>query len=132
MGRRGPARWTRVTLDCSDADELAAFWAAVLGWEVTASDGAGWVQVTDPRGGVGLNCQADPQYEAPTWPEQPQAQGKMMHFEVLVEDLEAAVRRVLAAGGRQAAHQPSDRDPSRLRVMLDPAGHPFCLYVHGE
>lgn len=46
----------------------------------------------------------------------------MMHFEVLVDDLEAAVRLVLDAGGREAPHQPEDRDRSRLRVMLDPAG----------
>jgi hypothetical protein len=28
-----------------------------------------------------------------------------------------------------AAPQPEDREPEQLRVMLDPAGHRFCLYV---
>lgn len=50
-----------------------------------------------------------------------------MHFEILVEDLEATVQRVLRLGGAQAPHQPHDRDQARIRVMLDPAGHRFCV-----
>jgi hypothetical protein len=56
----------------------------------------------------------------------------MMHFEVLVDDLDAAVQLVLECGGIEALHQPPDRDRRRLRFMLDPAGHPFCLLVDGE
>ena len=132
MDARPSISWVRVTLDCADADELAAFYSELFGWEITARDGSGWVQVSDPRGGVGLNVQAEEHYEAPVWPEEPGKPGKMMHFEVLVEDLAAAVAAAVGAGGRAALHQPLDRDPSRLRVMLDPAGHPFCLFVHGE
>jgi hypothetical protein len=51
----------------------------------------------------------------------------MMHFEVEVNDLDAAVLTVIEAGGSEASPQPADRDPGELRVMLDPAGHPFCL-----
>jgi hypothetical protein len=51
----------------------------------------------------------------------------MMHFEVGVDDLVAAVELVVRAGGRVAPTQPRDRDPNELRVMLDPAGHPLCL-----
>ena len=71
-------------------------------------------------------------YEPPVWPEQPGHQAKMMHLEVLVKDLEAAVQLVLECGGNEALHQPADRDRTRLRIMLDPAGHPFCLFVDGE
>lgn len=76
--------------------------------------------------------QAEVGYEPPVWPERPGAPAKMMHFEVLVDDVDASVRAVLDCGGAEAPHQPPDRDPARLRVMLDPAGHPFCLYVDGE
>jgi predicted enzyme related to lactoylglutathione lyase len=124
--------WTTVCIDCADADALAAFYAEVLGWPITATDGNGWVQLRDPAGGVGLNIQAEQWYTPPTWPERPDAHPKMLHFEVLVEDMERAVDRVVAAGGSEAAWQPPTRDQSRLRVMLDPAGHPFCLYVAGE
>jgi len=56
----------------------------------------------------------------------------MLHLEVEVDDVEAAVARALALGRTAAAWQPPDRDPARLRVVLDPAGHPLCLFVHGE
>ena len=56
----------------------------------------------------------------------------MMHLEVLVDDLEAAVQLVRILGGNEAMVQPADRDRTRLRIMLDPAGHPFCLFVDGE
>ena len=71
-------------------------------------------------------------YEPPVWPEQPGQHAKMMHLEVLGDDLAAAVELVLASGGAEAIHQPPDRDQLRLRVMLDPAGHPLCLFVDGE
>jgi predicted enzyme related to lactoylglutathione lyase len=132
MSGSGSIRWTTVTLDCSDAEALGSFYADLFGWEIDARDGAGWVQVGDPDGGVGLNFQAEDSYVPPTWPEQSGRQAKMMHFEILVEDLEVAVQQVLRAGGMEAPHQPRDRDPTRIRVMLDPAGHPFCLFVHGE
>lgn len=124
-------RWTTVCIDCADADELAEFYCRLLGWQVTARDD-GWVQARDPLGGVGLNFQAEDWYTPPTWPEQPGEQAKMLHFEILADDLEAAVADAVAAGATEALHQPPDRDPSGLRVMLDPAGHPFCLFVEGE
>ena len=36
-----------------------------------------------------------------------------------------AVAHAVASGARLADYQPRDR----VRVMLDPAGHPFCLYL---
>jgi catechol 2,3-dioxygenase-like lactoylglutathione lyase family enzyme len=125
-------RWTTLTIDCADAEELGAFYSRLFGWEIVDRDGAGWLQLRNPDGGIGLNIQSEDGYEPPVWPEQPGRQAKMMHLEVLVEDLEAAVQEVLAAGGSEAAHQPPDRDRTRLRIMLDPAGHPFCLFVAGE
>ena len=121
-----------LTVDCSDAEALATFYSRLLGWEVTARDGVGWLQLRNPEGGISLNIQAEEAYGSPVWPEQPGHQAKMMHFEVLVNDLDAAVRQVFESGGSEAPHQPADRDRTRLRVMLDPAGHPFCLFVDGE
>jgi hypothetical protein len=40
----------------------------------------------------------------------------------------AAVARAVELGATEASPQPADRDPRRLRVMIDPAGHPFCLW----
>ena len=60
-----------------------------------------------------------------TWPEEPGAQRKMIHLDIKVEDLEAAAAFALACGARFAEYQGRDD----LRVMLDPAGHPFCLFL---
>ncbi len=113
---------------------MARFYGEVFGWEVTARDspadrlgGSGWIAMNGPGGGPTVSFQAEEWYEPPTWPEIPGAQTKMMHFEVTVDDLEAAVAVVVQAGGRIAPTQPHDRDHAQLRVMLDPAGHPFCL-----
>lgn len=123
-----PLRWNAVCLDCSDAEELAAFYGRLLGWEITDRDGD-WIQMADRAGGVALNFQAEEWYEPPVWPEHPGEQTKMLHFEIEVDDLEAAVAHAIVAGARQASRQPTDRDPGRLRVMFDPAGHPFCLWT---
>lgn len=56
----------------------------------------------------------------------------MLHLEVEADDLEAAIATALEAGGTEAPWQPSDRNPERIRFMLDPAGHPLCLFVRGE
>ncbi len=49
----------------------------------------------------------------------------MMHLDLQVGDLKAAVAHALEAGAKLAEYQPQDN----VRVLLDPAGHPFCLYV---
>jgi catechol 2,3-dioxygenase-like lactoylglutathione lyase family enzyme len=118
-------RWTGVCIDCADADELAGFYRRLLGWEVTNRDGADWISMRDPAEGVGLLFQAEAEYRAPVWPEQPSGQDKMLHFEIQVDDLRAAVTHAIACGARLAEHQPQ----AGVRVMLDPAGHPFCLYL---
>jgi catechol 2,3-dioxygenase-like lactoylglutathione lyase family enzyme len=119
-----PVRWTTVCLDCPDAHAAAAFYCRLLGWETTVTE-PDWVLVRDPAGGVGLSFQSEEAYVAPTWPEAPGEQQKMIHLEVLVDDLPAAVEAALAAGGRLADHQPRED----LRVVLDPAGHPLCLFT---
>ena len=115
-------------LDCRDADQLATFYSSLFGWQITARDGD-WIQISDPSGGVGINIQAESWYQPPVWPEQPGEQAKMIHFEIQVDDIASAVAAAVDLGGREATRQPPDRDPTRLRVMLDPAGHPFCLWT---
>jgi hypothetical protein len=48
----------------------------------------------------------------------------MLHLDIAAEDLQAAVAWALQAGATLADHQPQDH----VRVLLDPAGHPFCLF----
>jgi hypothetical protein len=51
----------------------------------------------------------------------------MLHLDFEVDELEAAVGHALELGAREAAFQPQDT----VRVLLDPVGHPFCLYADG-
>jgi hypothetical protein len=48
-----------------------------------------------------------------------------LHLDIEVDDLESAVAQAVAAGAEVADFQPQDD----VRVCLDPAGHPFCLWV---
>jgi hypothetical protein len=52
----------------------------------------------------------------------------MMHFDFQVGDLESAVADAIALGGTLADHQPQ----RNVRVMRDPAGHPFCLCLDDD
>jgi catechol 2,3-dioxygenase-like lactoylglutathione lyase family enzyme len=128
---RGPDtdRWERkdwwgVTLEAPDPRELLAFWSEVLGVPIHGVDDTGGT--LDFGEGVGsFAVQKAEVYEPPVWPPEPGKQGMQMHIEVEVTDLGAAVAHAIELGATEAAHQPQDD----VRVMLDPAGHPFCLYT---
>jgi hypothetical protein len=46
-----------------------------------------------------------------------------LHLDIEVDALEQAVVHEVEVGAEQAEYQPQET----VRVMLDPAGHPFCL-----
>lgn len=52
-------------------------------------------------------------------------QQMMMHIDVAVDDLADAVAAATEMGAVVAGVQPQED----VRVLLDPAGHPFCLYL---
>jgi predicted enzyme related to lactoylglutathione lyase len=112
------ARFPSIVIDCSDAVALAAFYGAILDWEVETSDG--WAEVRaehDQR----ISFQQVEAYAPPRWPAQEVPQ--QMHLDVVVDDLDAAEAAVLGLGATKHLHQPG----TSFRVFLDPAGHPFCL-----
>jgi catechol 2,3-dioxygenase-like lactoylglutathione lyase family enzyme len=115
---------TGTNLDAPDAAELAGFYRQLLGWIVEAEE-PGWVVLRPPDGGHTLNFQTESGYVRPVWPAAPGDPQMMMHLEIRVDDLEAAVADAVARGATLAEFQPQDD----VRVCLDPAGHPFCLYV---
>jgi hypothetical protein len=49
----------------------------------------------------------------------------MAHLDLEVVELEPAVKEAVALGATVDAYQPQDD----VRVLRDPAGHPFCLWV---
>lgn len=115
-----------VVLDCADAHEMARFWCGLLGWDLEAAlTEPDWVLVRNPSGGAGLAFQAEQDYVAPVWPEQEGRQQKMLHLDLRVDDLDAAAAQAVSLGAIVPEHQPQDR----VRVLLDPAGHPFCVFL---
>ncbi len=96
-----------VCIDCADAHELAAFYSRLLGWEVTMRE-PDWVLLSHPEGGTGLSFQAEDGYRSPVWPETAADQQKMLHLDIEVADLDAAVAHAVAAGARVAAPQPQE------------------------
>ena len=115
-----------VVLDSPDAGELAAFYRRLLGWAV-AEDEPDWVRLRSPAGGAGLSFQTEPAYVRPVWPAGPGDPQMSVHLDIAVEDLAVAGQHAIAAGAALADYQPQDD----VRVYLDPAGHPFCLFLPG-
>ncbi|CAM3329646.1 VOC domain-containing protein [Stackebrandtia soli] len=118
---------TTVNIGAPDAASLADFYARLLGWTVVVAE-PHWVLLRNPSGGVGLSFQTEEHYVRPVWPSEKDEQGVMMHLEVRVRDLTAAVDHAVACGAVVAEFQPQDD----VRVCVDPAGHPFCLWLDGQ
>lgn len=112
------------TLDAPDARVLASFYEKLLGWE-RVTDKPHYVGLRSPAGGARLCFQTEPNYVAPVWPSAPGSPLMMSHLEIGVDDLDAAQAWAIDAGATLADYQPQEH----VRVMLDPAGHPFCLFL---
>ncbi|HEY1826970.1 MAG TPA: VOC family protein [Acidimicrobiales bacterium] len=113
------ARLGGVTLDCDDPVSLASFWRELLGLEVLL-ESEDYVALSGA--GVLITAMRVDAHQRPDWPES--TVPKQIHLELAVSDLDAAEARALELGAVQGATQVR---PDLFRVMLDPAGHPFCL-----
>ena len=105
------------TIDCADASRTAAFFAQLLGWEVTYDEG-GMASVEGD--GTTLYFGEIEGYEAPGWP----SEHKQFHLDLRAPDPQEMVAKVSDLGGSLPEFQPGD---GRWLVFLDPAGHPFCI-----
>jgi hypothetical protein len=120
------------TLDASDPIALAEFYERLLGWPIVRREGPrqgnpssdGWAMLRSPSGGQKIEVQWEPRYRPPVWPSTDGEQLMMMHLDIGVADLDSSAAWAIAQGASLAEHQPQ---PS-VRVMLDPEGHPFCLF----
>jgi predicted enzyme related to lactoylglutathione lyase len=113
-----------VVLDAPAPRALADFYRRLLGWTVR-QDSETWVSLTSPDGGTAISFQYEPTYARPAWPSSADHQQMMLHLDIEVDDLEAGTAHAVATGATLAEYQPQ----AKVRVCLDPAGHPFCLWV---
>jgi hypothetical protein len=116
---------------------LTRFYEQLLGWGIEAQEGPrpgypeadGWSRLRPADGSDKIEIQYEQHYEPPTWPGEPGKPGMQIHLDIWVEDLQAGIEWAQTCGAVQSEKQPDGRDLSRLRVMIDPAGHPFCLWT---
>lgn len=112
-------RLAAVSLDAVDPVPEAAFWRDLLGLQIIWQND----DFIALRGAaVLITVQRVADHRAAQWPtgEVP----KQLHLEVAVADLDDGEQAAVALGATVASAQPS---PDRWRVLIDPAGHPFCL-----
>jgi hypothetical protein len=108
-----------VGLDCADPGPLSAFWAEMLGGEIAViSDNVVVVKLDH----LWLTAYRVEDYKPPTWPQGPVP--KQAHIDLDVDDLDESEKRAVFLGAVRAQLQP---EPESYLVLLDPAGHPFCL-----
>lgn len=113
------ARLAMFTVDCADPAAEAAFWSGLLGWQVVASD-ADYAMLSDATGpALGFGRVDD--YEAPAWPNE--RGSKQFHLDLAAADPTTLTERAIELGATRAEPQPGET----WVVLLDPAGHPFCI-----
>lgn len=122
MRSRTSGMWWGTAIECLDPVGLARFYSELLDWPVVQEEPATAIVACSPQGPFIVFQHADA-YRAPTWPPAEGDQRPMMHFDFQVADLDDAVNEALALGASVADFQPQPN----VRVLFDPAGHPFCL-----
>lgn len=113
----GIASLAMITLDAKDAGELATFYAGVLGWPIVHQDEY-YAMLAGPSHALGIGVVPD--HQPPSWPDDGH---KQFHLDLAVADIEAAAAACVDLGATRPAEQPGES----WLVLLDPAGHPFCL-----
>lgn len=124
MPDRPTATLVSTVLGTPDPRGLARFYGALLGWPIR-TDEPEWVTLRPEDGGAGLSFQLETEHTPPVWPAGRDEQQMQLHLDLQVDDVDAAVERALPLGARLAPYQPQDD----VRVLLDPAGHPFCFFA---
>ena len=119
---RTAGMWWGAAVEAPDPKALANFYSELLDWKI-AHEEPGTSILAAPGGTTYVVFQEASDYEAPVWPPISGKQRPMMHFDFQVDDLDSAVVEAVALGATVSGHQPRQN----VRVLLDPAGHPFCL-----
>jgi predicted enzyme related to lactoylglutathione lyase len=117
----GTPSW--VDLGCPDAEKAAAFYSALLGWDVNdLGEEAGGYRIAEiggrPVAGLGGQMDAD---VPPYWA-----------IYIAVDDADVAAAGVKAAGGTVVVEPMDVMGAGRMAVFTDPAGAPFSVWQAGE
>jgi predicted enzyme related to lactoylglutathione lyase len=127
MKSRTQGMWWGTAIEAPDPSALARFYSELIGWPVGHEEPGTAIVAGSPSGPF-LVFQEAEGYQRPVWPPVDGSQRPMMHFDFQVGDLDEAVAEAVELGATLADEQPNET----VRVLLDPAGHPFCLCFDGE
>jgi predicted enzyme related to lactoylglutathione lyase len=119
---RSDGMWWGAAIEAPDPSALAAFYSELLGWSIGHEE-PGTTVLVAPQGSIYIVFQQAESYRRPVWPPEDGQQRPMMHLDFQVADLDQAETEAVALGATVAGHQPQEN----VRVLFDPAGHPFCL-----
>lgn len=113
-----------VVLDSDNANELSIFYEKLLGWTRFPGEEYTVLANVEQQGfPIWITFQQVDDYVPPVWPATSEDQQQMAHLDFHVENVEEAVKHALSCGATMSEIQFEDM----WRVMIDPAGHPFCL-----
>ncbi|WP_432136672.1 VOC family protein [Streptomyces sp. bgisy154] len=108
-------------MDCPDPVALAAFYERATGYAPHPGSDADFAGLLR-EDGLALGFQRVDDYTPPRWPD-PTAPHQF-HLDFEVPDLAEAETLLLELGATRPGPQPGGE---RWLVLLDPAGHPFCV-----
>ena len=122
--KRGPiGRLWMIQVSAADPEWIAAFWAVVLGVAVEnrLGDPLQYVNLghTEP-GAPRISFQRVPE---------PKIVKNRLHFDLLVDDIDEACRRIEALGGHRRDDHDFHEHGYSWRRMADPDGNEFCLVL---
>jgi len=109
-----------IIIDCADPGPVARFYLDAAGGELVRDDPDGvWIRFS----GNDVIFRKVDGYRPPSWPSSEEQ--LQVHFDFSVDDMASACARLRELGAREAESQP--HDAALLVVMVDPAGHFFCI-----
>lgn len=126
-------------IDAAEPRRLAEFYRRLLGYRYrpgdepsagTGADDVDWLVLTNAEGRRMIAIQQAESLKPSTWPDP--TVPMQVHLDFTVADQAELARhraRALDLGARLLQDRADDEEEP-LYVFADPAGHPFCIFVH--
>ncbi|MFH8487002.1 VOC family protein [Streptomyces longisporoflavus] len=119
-----------LVLDCAKPEDLAEFYAGLLGGTARLGKDPDYVEVFD-EDGICLAVHRDYGYAPPSWPRPEDSQQAHLRILVARGDMDAAEREAIGLGARPVDTK-DNSGPHDTRIYSDPAGHSFILAVSAD
>jgi predicted enzyme related to lactoylglutathione lyase len=116
MSDQLPLEIAMVTIDCTDPEQLAAWWAGAITGEVSVAVPDEFVIVTSSQG-LRLGFQRVPD---------PTSGKNRVHLDLHSHDKERDAARLVAAGATEIGRHAASADFAWI-VLADPSGNVFCV-----